>query len=199
SERFERARIQPNYIGRIREASDPEARAEAEPVVLPERQHLEMAYAKRLIFGDDPGTELRPIEPVPRLDRFEGIGKALPDRSERTFRPEGIDRPSHDIVESSDVVQTVHMIGVCMGVEDRVDVSATGVKQLLPYVRPRVHEDRQTSIFDQDRWPAAAVLRVGGVTGSPFSGCERHTARAAATENSYAHWESSAGTLSKSL
>src|SRR5690606_27031609 len=67
SERFERARIQPNYIGRIREASDPEARAEAEPVVLPERQHLEMAYAKRLIFGDDPGTELRPIEPVPRL------------------------------------------------------------------------------------------------------------------------------------
>jgi hypothetical protein len=76
-----------------------------------------------------------------------------------------------------------NVVGVGVGVEQRVDGADAGVQALLAQVGAGVDEDPPASRLDEDGAAAALVARVGGAADRAVAADLRHARRGAAAQH----------------
>src|SRR5262249_28072137 len=94
--------------------------------------------------------------------------------------------------EGTQVVDTVHLVGVLMGPDHGIDALDLGVEQLGAQVGRGIHQDGLALALDQDGAAAAALARSGGARGAPpalaaLPARPRHAARGAAAQDRHPH------------
>src|SRR5262249_10861102 len=90
-----------------------------------------------------------------------------------------------------EVVNAMRVVGVCMGVEDGIDMLDAGGEQLLAQVGGGVDQPGRSPIlaepFDQQRASPPPVLWVGGIAVAPDIADARHAPGRAAAQDRKAH------------
>ena len=154
-------------------------------MVLLERDDIDCADGERpvdLIAVDD-----RPVEALDVAPTAEQVVVAVGDEGQRRGCREGLDIMPDETLHHAQVVDTVDVIGMFMGVEHRIDLVDVGIQQLVAEVRRGVDQHRRAAGLDQDRRPAAAVLRVVRVAHAPPVADRGHPARRPAAKHPHPH------------
>src|SRR3954447_785984 len=172
-------------VGRVGEAADAEAPALAAAVLLAEGDDLDVADPERAL--DRGGVDLGAPEAGLAGTALEGVGEARGNALEDRRVREGRDRRHDDVVDLAQVVDAVDVVGVGVGVEERVDGADAGVQALLPQVGAGVDQDAPALRLDQDRAAAALVARVGRAADGAGAADLRHAGRGAAAEDRDSH------------
>ena len=149
------------HVGAVREVAEPEAQDAESAVLQADRQHALAQHGERLAGRD-------PLEPQPgqAADRdvvrglVEGVGERLADHllglRLAIERDRAADRPG----EQPGVVQAEEVVGVVMGVEDRVDLADPLAQELEPHLGRGVDQQVPAGKLQQDARPGALVAWV---------------------------------------
>ena len=92
-----------------------------------------------------------------------------------------------DEVETSQVIDTMDMIGMGMGEQDRVDMRDIFPERLFSQVCGGVHQNVPSGGFNDDRSAGAFVTRIAGRTDRAAATYHRHTGGGAAAKDGYFH------------
>ena len=174
-------------VGQIDQAAD--AKAKRVDLAMGDAEGMEDDGAAGAVDRD------RPLDPVQFADRGiiaafgrqKDIGKAI----EQCLRGRlsGPDRhPAAGIVDQlTDIIDTMDMIGMGMGIDHRFQCAHIGIQQLRHHVRAGVDQHACRALgpvpFHQQRTAAAAGLRVRRIAGPPAAAQPRHAPRRAATKD----------------
>src|SRR5208337_739299 len=105
------------------------------------------------------------------LCRLKYIGKGVADGQRRRLVHEHVDTPPGLLVERSQIVDPMRVIGVRVGDQYGIDVLDVGLDQLLAQIRSRIDERGRDAVradaFDERGRAAAAVARIGRVARAP--------------------------------
>src|SRR5262249_42508502 len=101
----------------------------------------------------------------------------------------GVERdcPVHQPVDGAKIIDSMQMIGMGMGQDDRVETVDLGGKQLLAQIGRGVDQHGLAAALDQQRGAAPAVARVRRVAGAPIGTDRRHAGRRTAAEERRLH------------
>ena len=87
----------------------------------------------------------------------------------------------------------MHVIGMGMRVNERIDAAYFRIQELLSEIRRGIDQNGRAVLLDQDRSPAASVARIIGVAGAPIATNSRHAPGWSAAENGHFHETIAAG------
>jgi hypothetical protein len=128
--------------------------------------------------------------------RFENVAEALPQDRQRSGVGPGLDRAAAEGI-GPEIVDAVHLVGVLVAPDHRVDGLGLGGQELAPDIGRGVDQHGLALVLYQDRAARAAVAGVGRIGGAPLP-CSvraaepRDASRRAAAQDGHPHAERSA-------
>ncbi len=156
-----------------------------------ERLDRDAADLERSVEGDR--VEGRSPPSPPRLGRLEGIGETLADPGQHGRITIGIDDAAGRDVELAHIVDAIDVIGMGVGVEQRVDPLDTRRQALHAQIGRRIDQQPGRPLVDQDRTALAPIARLGGRADGTAAADHRDAGRGAAAEHGHAHAAALAG------
>jgi hypothetical protein len=133
-------------VGQVSEGTDPKSQGAAAAVMQGKRFHRQAEQLKRA--ADLSGVQLWPIS---LLGLFtENITEIFPEGSNRLSGTVNGNRLTRDEVERSQIVDAVDMVGMGVGIENRVDTLDLLPQGLLPQISGGIDENVSAPIGDQD-------------------------------------------------
>ena len=177
--------VQGTCVGGVGKIAKAEAPTLAFAVTLREGVDFFAFDFKRTV--DLVGCEFR--SPIAEIEAaaFESIGEAGADAFEDGFVGVGWNGFHHQIVDGAQIVEPVQVIGVGVGVEQRVDFTDTGIKALHADVRRAVDENAETLPFDIDAAAAAVIFGIGRAADAAVATDLWHAARCSTAEDGHLH------------
>ena len=149
--------------------------------------------------GQRAGRLERPLDQVRSVDWIiparlllaEAVAETLLEDPERPPIGPGLDL-TLSLGIGPEIVDAVHLIGVLMGPDHRVDALDLGIQQLRAHIGRRVDQYGLAAILDQDRAAPTPVARVTRVGGAPLplallAAQPRHATGGAAAQDGHPH------------
>jgi hypothetical protein len=205
----EPGQLRPGRLGDLRHVRQIDEVVDAEA----ERLDAAVLHADRL--EGDRAAWTRHLEPPLQRVQFQdrgivaarGLHEGIAEARDQRVGGIGIgpDRQPRPAVEDhhAQVVDSVHVVGMGMGIDHAVEQPDTGVEQLRPQVRRGVdqHPRRRVPLdaLHQQRAAEAVVAPVGRVAVAPMPAEPRHPARRAAAEDRRAQERHQAGSQAAAL
>jgi hypothetical protein len=178
-------------VGRIGEGAHPEAPGRGATVALLEGRDLELPDRERPVERDRAQRRAPPA--AAGLGAEERIGEALADAPEHRGIAIGIDRPPHEVVQRAHVVDAVHVVGVGVRVDDRIEPLDARLQALVAQIGRGIDQHLRRPLLQEDRAALAPVARLVGAADRAVAADHRHAGGRAAAEHGHAHGAAAGG------